>query len=548
MWRANTLKVLLTTSYSGVGFNHAPSLGLHRLQYFLHKKNIDCDILDLSLENVDEMLSLDEALIKARKGEYQIIGMSVSHYHMADDLAIIFKFQEACKNNDQCIFIAGGQEATYNYEQWMKAGIDVVFLGYAERNLAEFASQLQKDWNKGLKNLKDIDGVVYRQNDNIIFNPTKVMTQSEFEYLNYGQVLQSEILYPIYWDYVRSSSQGLNYGTNIFISELVRIYASSNCPNNCGFCSSHSFIAFSQSKKAHIFMLNAEQIYNMILHYVKKYGAKGFLFSDDEFLLSRKRGIEFCDNIINAKKKGIIDKNIMFNCQARVTDFLLRKGDNKKLDYELMEKLVDASFHSISLGVETFSDRLLKCPSMNKRGYVEKDSLKVIDAMLERNLIPQVNILLFIPETTQDEIIHSMNQGVNIVEKGGQIVVSPLIYSLPGSPLYNDTRYEKSIEKHISPINNATINVANYFIPQDPQLAQMASKIVEKTNDEINAFEKSGKWNYGRIPKALIGILTFIATSKLMKRDDLTQDWLDFLYLLAENKRLGIRDTHRIKT
>ena len=70
-----------------------------------------------------------------------------------------------------------------------------------------------------------------------------------------------------------------------------------------------------------------------------------------------------------------------------------------------MEK---ASFLSIGLGVETFSDRLLKCPSINKKGLTSADSLKVIDAMLSTKIVPQINIIIGIPESTPDELADTL--------------------------------------------------------------------------------------------------------------------------------------------
>ena len=524
------MKVLLMTSHTDIGSNNAPPLGLYRLKNFLSKINMDCDILDLCLTDISK------ALIKARNGYYQIIGMSVSHYHMADDLSIIWKFREACKNNKKCLFIAGGQEATYNYEQWIKAGIDVVFLAYAERSLAELTMYLNQDYDYGISMLKNIAGVVYRHGNDILFNPSNPMNQSEFEYLNYEQALLAEVPYEMYWENARPNSEVLNLGTSIFVAETVRMYTSSHCPYNCGFCSGHTFLAFSQQKRAQVFMLNAEQIYQMILRYIKEYGAKGFLFSDDEFLTSRKRALELSDYIIHAKEKGVIGTDIVFNCQARVSDFLLRTNNGRKVDYQLMDKLANAGFHSISQGVETFCDRLLRSPSMNKTGFTEKESLQVIDGMLERGPIPQVNIIMFIPEATQEEIIYTMTQGINIIEKGCQVAVTPLLYSIPGAPIYGDKRYPMSTEKYMSPITNEPIEVTKYFVPKDPKIARIASQVLGKIEDEIRTFEASGLWKYKKVPKTIIGILTFVAAAKLMNINELAEEWTGLAYSLVDNK------------
>ncbi len=51
------MKVLLITSYAGLGFNNSPPLGLYRLQYCLNKSKIECDVVDLTIADIDEYLT-----------------------------------------------------------------------------------------------------------------------------------------------------------------------------------------------------------------------------------------------------------------------------------------------------------------------------------------------------------------------------------------------------------------------------------------------------------------------------------------------------------
>ena len=524
------MKVLLMTSYSGIGFNNAPSLGLYRLKNFLNKTGLACDILDLGLTGYAE------ALRKARNGEYRIIGMSVSHYHMREDISIIWKFKEACAGQE-CLFIAGGQEATYNYEQWIKVGIDVVFMGYAERSLAQLARNFNTRFERGLSLLDTLDGVAYRQGDEIVYRPCKPMTQSEFEYLTYEEGMGLNIPFGEYWNQVRADVEALNFWTTVFIPETVRLYTASHCPYRCGFCSSHRFLSFSQRGKAPIFMLNADQVFNLILQYIQKYGAKGFLFSDDEFLVSEERAMSLFDRVIKAKKDGIINKDVAFNCQARVSDFLLKTGGRQDVHYELIDKMVEAGFHSIGMGVETFCDRLLMSPSMNKRGFTGEASIRVINAMLEGGLVPQINNILFIPEATREEITYSIRKSINFIRKGCQVAVTPLLYSIPGAPIYGDPRYLAVTEEYKNPETNEFIEITKHFIPNDPEMARCADWIFDALDEELDAFKKSGIWKHKTIPKTMVGILLFTATAKLFGDAELAKECADLIRFLIKNRK-----------
>ena len=57
---------------------------------------------------------------------------------------------------------------------------------------------------------------------------------------------------------------------------------------------------------------------------------------------------------------------------------------------ELLLKLKAAGFYTYGLGVETFADRLLKSPSVNKLGVDAQDCENVLDAMLDIGLNPLI--------------------------------------------------------------------------------------------------------------------------------------------------------------
>ncbi len=531
--REQIMNILLMTSNAGVsdiGYNEAPPMGLYRLKNFVNKADISCDVLDLGLSGIDNYLK------KAGQGEYQIIGMSVSHYHMKKDISTIWKFKEAC-NSHKCLIIAGGQEAAYNYEQWLKAGVDVIFLGYAEKNLEKFVNLFKDNFEYGKSMLHTVDGIVYSQDDKIVFRPCNPMTQSEFEYLTYEKVLELDIPFETYWNRASTYSERLNFSSTVYVAETVRFYTSSHCPNQCGFCSSHKFLAFSQQKTAPVFMLSADHVFEMILFYNREYGAKAFVFSDDEFLVNKKRVFSLCNKIIEAKKSGLINKDVFFNCQARILDFIVKSKGERRVDHELISKLVEAGFHNISIGVETFSDRLLLSSSMSKRGFTEKDTLQVLSAVLESGLVCQINIIIFIPETTRDEIFHSFRQAMYFIRKGGVPAVTPHIHSNPGAPIYGDQDYPVVWEKWENPATGEMMKISRSLMPHDPEIAHSADKIFEAYEEEMDAFNKSDIGGFERIPKAVIGILFFLSTAKLLGNNELAEEcWELINYLVTKDR------------
>lgn len=521
------MRVLLMTSYAGLGFNNSPPIGLYRLQYALNRVGIPCDVIDLTIK------SIDEYLLKVREGAYRVIGMSVSHTHMADDIEVLSRFREAgC--SQKLLIIAGGQEATYNYELWLDAGIDVIFTGYAEKALAKAMIAIQDDFDIDFTKFQHIDGVILRYQGQIILNPVTPLTIDDFIYLTYEQVLNLDVPYETYWNIARRESNGLSFSNSVFVAETVRMYTSSHCPNHCGFCSSHRFLKFSQGYRAPIFMLDAQKVYDLVVHHVQRYGAKGFLFSDDEFLVDKDRVIAFCDRIINAKELGTIPLETAFNCQARVVDFLVTRSGVRTVNNELIGKLKECGFHSVGLGVESFSKRLLEAPSMNKRGYTEFDAFQVVDCMLQHELVPQVNIIIFIPETTREEIRYTMQRGMDIIKRGCTIAATPLLLTIPGAPVYGDNRYPWKSETMISPMTGKPVEIPEYFIPHDPEIARAAEKYPEVYTREVRTFEESKIWGSKKINKTFLGILTFVVVARLLEMNIEAEEWLGQLRELAK--------------
>ena len=532
MPRKTGRRVLLLPSHQHFNAYNAPSLGLYRLQKYLEETGIPAEVHD------PLVTSWDRVLEGVKRGDYGIIGISGSHDHMAEDLTLMGELREMVGNR-QTLFIAGGQEATYNYKQWLAGGIDVVFLGYAEKSLARAAEVIFEDFDQGRSWLKEMDGVALYDGPDLVVNPAPAMTQEEFEHLTYSQVLKIDIPYRQHWDHIRKDLDGFSVCASTFVPEMARLYTTSHCPNRCGYCSSHSFLSASQSSPAPIRMLTAEQVFDMIRVFIRKYGARGVLFNDDEFLINRKRIDRLTDMVMEAKKGGDIDPGFMLHCQARVTDLLKKGSGQKEVDLEFIAKLREAGFHTLGMGIETFSDRLLKSPSMNKPGYSEDDVIQVLEALLQAGIVPNVFLILFIPEAVEEEVVHTMEMGVRCLEMGGQIVVNPLLYSQPGAPVYGRPDYPMKVDEYRSPATGRKIDIARYFIPQNPRMAKAAAGVWAAVEDEIERFKQTGLWPFGTLPKPVVGLLTFMAAARVIEREDLTSKWEVFLRDLVKNKIPG---------
>ncbi|HIJ83243.1 MAG TPA: hypothetical protein HPQ00_03460, partial [Magnetococcales bacterium] len=241
-------RVLLVSAKADVGFNIAPPLGLYQLSFFLNERGASCDIFDQELENAEEYID------KAKRGYYGAIGFSLSRISVTPEsmrfsLDLIWRFRRAVeKSGFGAFFIAGGQEAALNYKQWLTLGIELIFLGFAEKPMLEFCRRLEKknDWDGSSSErdsfLEGMHGITFiNATGDITYNPSEQFREGEFKEMFYDQIMKIDVPYEKYWDIYRNKASKVNAGGSKFIVENVRLYTASHCPRRCGFCNSQNF-------------------------------------------------------------------------------------------------------------------------------------------------------------------------------------------------------------------------------------------------------------------------------------------------------------------
>jgi radical SAM superfamily enzyme YgiQ (UPF0313 family) len=448
----NGLSILLLTSKSWSGFNISPPLGLYNLKTAVEQRGHSCEVFDYDIDDEDAL----KARVKA--GAYDVIGMSVTHVNMSMDLDALLELYQLALTAHDTLMIAGGQEATMNYEQWLRTKlVDVTFLGFADKTFTVFCDELLKldrkyhdgavlapalvDLLKNTKGVAYLDPTQKLEGDvalKAVYQPSPTLTQEEFSELFHINGLKQGIPYHRYWDTVRARKDN-SFNNAEFTVETVRLYTVSHCPRRCGFCSSQNFLPLSQNEKTTIIMLSAREVFDLVAHYANNVGARAFMFSDDDFPVGSTQGLarlqDFCRMVVEAKNAGMLPKELRFFCQARALDFLRRLPDGSKvLRGELLQLMKTAGFHNIGMGIETFCDRLLQKPSVNKIGVTVKDYRTVIDGFLNIAITPQTFIIIGIPESTVEDVMESITTATEYINKGADVAVISTMRVYPGSP------------------------------------------------------------------------------------------------------------------
>ena len=536
--------VLLVTAITGLGYNTAPHFGMYQILNYLRHHNLKCDMYDRDLEFFKKT-DFDENLVlkSIKEGKYDVIGISVSQNKgrgkqvMIDDLNLIWKMRAAAESSGKMPVSA------LNHKQWLDSGIDLIVLGFGEKTFYDICKRYFTI-PKAVRKISDlinvaetIRGVSFKTEKGIYrYSPTRHVTKELFTELFLDFPKKYEMPYKIFWNIMKETTPA-QMGASEFIFENVRVYTSSHCPRMCGFCNSGQFLKemtaseddlmiekkglrFSTGRQK-LIQLGPSELMDLIMFYIKKYGAKSFLFSDDDFALKSKinRVQEFCKLVKEYKQKGLMDKKVQFHCQTHVTDWLT---DQKKANVELIKNIVSAGFKSISVGVESFTDRVMMEPSMNKNGFTNNHARDVLDTMLKNGIVPQINVILGIPEYTPDDLLKTANMAVEYLVKGCDLSVSRNVMALPGAPIYESGLYEVDYDTWIHPVTKKTMKIPYSIIPKDPLVAKALEVFDFEAQKKLDSVKKRMNWDKKTVPKRVIEITALTCLPKLLNRDDLT--------------------------
>ena len=162
------------------------------------------------------------------------------------------------------------------------------------------------------KPLRDVEGIVFKENGKIINNPDRPFIQ-DLDKLNYPA---REIL-----DLNKYQRHARPY---IDVYPEDTIVSSRGCPFACKFCSSQYF--WKRTYRAR----QPEEVVKEIKYLINKFGTKGVIFNEDLFTVSKKRVLELCQLI---KPLGI-----EWKCSSRVDT----------VDEEMIKAMKESGCGSIS--------------------------------------------------------------------------------------------------------------------------------------------------------------------------------------------------------
>lgn len=288
-----------------------------------------------------------------------------------------------------CTIIFGGAGPTLAPEKYLFSNscVDYVVCGEGEQSMTELINAL---YNNDIVKAKSLSGVNYLDGETIVSNRTSPFIRN-----------LDSIPFP-------DPSLSVTYNYDNKESYLM---TSRGCPYSCAFCS---------NMWGHrVRYRSAENVVQELNFLVTKHNKSRFWIYDDTFTVNQKRITDICRLI---KENNL---NIKFVCNIRA-DCINR---------EILDMLKDAGCTTVTMGVESGSERVLKL--LNK-GVTTERIKKSAELVHESGINLKVSFMVGLPGESFEE----MDQTVDLVKSIDPFRADLHIYI----PYPKTTLYEYMIE------------------------------------------------------------------------------------------------------
>ncbi len=332
------------------------------------RKNHDVKILD----GIKEKLTLTELEQILREGSFDAVGIQVFTFQIitAKSYSNLIK-----RILPKAKIILGGPhpscapDTIFDYFP----GADYAFKGEAEIGLSELLDLLSKG-NVSQDSLSLVPGLVWIDSGRTIVNKQIFVDNLD------------ELGMPS-WDLIRPNTYPLSPHGGFFRNyPIAPIIISRGCPFSCTYCAGHLI----SGKK--IRFRSADNVIEEIKILYHQYGIREIHIEDDNFTFNRNLVMEFCRKL---KENNL---SISWTCPNGV------RLDT--LDKDLLLAMKDVGLYSISVGIESGSERILKDMKKNLAKEIIKEKINLIK---ECGLDVTGFFIIGYPTETKDDIMETID-------------------------------------------------------------------------------------------------------------------------------------------
>nr|MDO8080992.1 radical SAM protein [Candidatus Freyarchaeota archaeon] len=420
------MKVLLVDVPYPFNEGPTPPLGLCYIAGVLEKEGFEVQILDLLVSRFSVKKIADK--MKEFKPDIAGAGPITINYPTA------LRAMKVCKKFGATTIMGGCHVSFYDKEALQEAPyLDIVARGEGEYTLLDIV--------KG-RDLKDVDGITYRENGEIIKNPPRTPIEN-----------LDELPFPAKHLIPLSKYRAYKTGCAMMTGR--------GCPYNCTFCVGGKMVG--RKPRFRDIKLCIDELEEIVFDY----GFDLVNVVDDLLTFKLKRVFEFCDEIIN---RGIKVKWTAFARLDTVTK-------------ELLSKMKEAGCIFILYGVESGNQRIL---DLTKKKLTLEKIRKGVALSNEVGITTLSSFILGLPGETEETVRESLEFGKSLGNWYGFHILTPY----PGTEIR-----EKAEELGLKILHSNWYRYdANQAITETEGVsAEYINKVAKEFYDTLTETIKSGE-------------------------------------------------------
>lgn len=397
-----------------------PPLGILNLAAYLKNwyKGADIEVLDCQAEG------LDWKGLEKRIESFNPDIVAPSALATCNTYTAIRTLETAKKVNPKIITIVGGQHFTALAEESLKAypEIDFVVRGEGEKTLTELIKTL-----KAKMSLSNVDGISFRNKEEIIHTPNRLLIQNLDDLPFPGYHFVEEHMKKYHFKMMIGAKSG-----------YALVEASRGCPHRCSFCSQWRFWGGTWRTKS------PKRIADEMEYCHRKFGSTFLWFTDDNLGLG-KTASELCDELIGKR----ISKNVSWFMQARCDDII---GNA-----DILPKMRRAGNRWILVGLESHSSETLKT---FRKGIDPSHAKKAMDLLKKNDIFAQATFIIG-ERKDSHETIERLREYANKVDP--DLAIFMVLTPFPGTALYETSIQNRWIEDN----NWANYDMTHAIMPTE---------------------------------------------------------------------------------
>jgi anaerobic magnesium-protoporphyrin IX monomethyl ester cyclase len=353
-----------------------PPLGIAYLAATLREAGHDVQVLDCTF------LSRDEALVRARAAQAEVVGISCMVTMEEDCLGLARALRGSCR-----LLVAGGPLPTCRPEAFVRL-FDAVVRGEGEQTMLALLSAYEAG-----AALSEVPGVMCRRGP----DAARCAPPRQFAHDLDRIPFPARDLLP--------NGQYIEFGRKAYGSSISTVMSTRGCPYRCEFCSN---VVFGDSYR--------ERSPGNVVDEIEEVLALGYeriSFADDVFTLNRRRVLEICAEI---GRRGL---RFQWECLGRVDAF----------DVEMAGAMKSAGCFRIFFGIESGNDDILRL--MDKR-ITTAQAAGAVRVAHEAGLEVGAFFIVCYPGETDDTVLETLRFATSLPL---DYLGLTMPYPLPGTAL-----------------------------------------------------------------------------------------------------------------